>query len=133
MDRLSPQHIPVYETATKRRQLWERCVDDEQPVVAIRKATRGYIVRYDLQHLDVELTQSALRQLRKQTREQRVYPTSAARSYPVGTDPLSESEGVGGEAGTVSGDLYATSEQRARTLASQLSEIVFAQSHWQNR
>jgi hypothetical protein len=131
MKRLSPQHIPVYETDEKRRQLWERCVDAEQPVVAIRRATRGYIVRYDLQHLDAELSQGALRRLRERTRTQRAYPTGGSGASLPETDSVSESEGIGGVAGTVSGDLHAHSEHHAREIASQLSTIIFDRSGWQ--
>lgn len=132
MDQLAPQHIPVYETASKRQRLWEDCGEKNQPVVAIRAATRGYIVRYDLQHLGVELTPGGLSTLREQTRAHRSYPTSTAHSYPTGTDPISESEGVGGEAGPISGALHAESERAAREIASRLSGIVFDQSNWRS-
>jgi hypothetical protein len=49
----------------------------------------------------------------------------------VAADPISEAEGVGGEAGPVSGTLHIRTERDARELASQLSAIVFDQSHWQ--
>jgi len=122
MDQLSPQHIPVYETSEKRRSLWDQCVDRGRPVVAIRDARRGYIVRYDVQHLGVELRPDAVQELREQTRRWRTYPT--------GTDPVSEAEGVGGEAGPVCGDLHAGSEADARELASRLSAVVFDQENW---
>ena len=131
MDQLSPQHVPVYETAEKRTQLWQRCLDDRRPVVAIRDASRGFIVRYDLQHLDAELTPQALGTLRERTRAHRRYPTSGDGEYPTGADPVSETEGVGGDAGPVSGDLHAGSEDAARALASRLSGIVFDRSNWQ--
>lgn len=132
MDRLSPQHVPMYESGPERRSLWERCDSDGRPVVGIRDARRGYIVRYDLQHLDAELAPSALRTLRRQVRSQRAYPTGDPESYPTGTDPISETEGVGGEAGAVSGELHAGSEADARELASRLSELVFDRSHWRD-
>jgi len=122
MNHLSPQHIPVYETGDKRERLWKQCADRGQPVIAIRDARRGYIIRYDLQHLDVELTPDAVRKLREQTR--------AWRPYPTGSDPLSESEGVGGEAGPVSGDLHTDSESSARELASRLSTVLFDRGNW---
>ena len=122
MDQLSPKHVPVYETDEDRRQLWERCAERDQPVLAVRDATRGYIVRYDLQHLDAALSEPALRQLRERTRRSRTYPTE--------TDPVSESEGVGGEAGPVSGDLHADTERGARELASRLSELVLDRERW---
>ena len=128
MDQLSPQHVPVYETSRERRQLWESCDRRNQPVVAVRKARRGYIVRYDLQHLDGELSPAALDRLRQRTREWRPYPTADGR--PGTVDPLSAAEGVGGEAGPVSGDLHTDSERRARELASRLSAIVFDRSAW---
>jgi hypothetical protein len=123
MERLAPAHVPVYRTGEKRRTLWERCVERDQPVVAVRDATRGYIVRYDLQHLGTELDDQAVRELRERTRR--------ARSYPTGTDPISESEGVGGEAGPVSGDLHAPTEREARELAATLSALVFDRTNWQ--
>jgi len=122
MEQLAPQHVPVYETSGRRRRIWEECAQRGQPVVAIRDARRGYIVRYDIQHLDVELRPETVRKLREQTR--------ALRSYPTGTDPISQSEGVGGEAGAVSGDLHTDSEVDARELASRLSGFVFDQSNW---
>ena len=130
MDQLAPDHVPVYETRERQRQLWEQCADRGQPVVAVRDARRGYIVRYDLQHLDTELSAGALARLRRRTREYRTYPT-AGDGDGAGADPLSESEGVGGEAGVVSGDLHTGSEQSARQLASQLSAVVFDRTHWQ--
>jgi len=122
MDQLSPQHIPVYQTSDQRRSLWDQCVERGQPVVAIREARRGYIVRYDIQHLDAELRPSAVRDLRERTRDW--------RSYPTGTDPISQAEGVGGEAGPVCGDLHAGTESAARELASRLSAVVFDRDNW---
>lgn len=122
MDQLSPQHIPVYKTSTQRRSLWDQCVERGQPVVAIRNARRGYIVRYDIQHLGAELHPDAVRDIRERTRRW--------RAYPAKTDPVSESEGVGGEAGAVSGDLHADSEADARELASRLSGVVFDRDNW---
>jgi hypothetical protein len=122
MDRLAPQHVPVYETDSEREQLWNRCIDRNAPVVAIRDARRGFIVRYDLQHLGVELDETVLQQLRERTRRWRTYPT--------GTDPISESEGIGGEAGPISGDLHADSESSARELAARLSALLFQRDNW---
>ncbi|MXR52493.1 hypothetical protein GRX03_12860 [Halovenus sp. WSH3] len=130
MDRLAPQHVPIYESGSQRRSLWEECANEDRPVVGIRDARRGYIVRYDLQHLDAELSRSALRDLRARTRAQRTYPTGSTDSYPAGTDPISAAEGVGGEAGPVSGELHADTETEARELASRLSEIVFESERW---
>ena len=122
MDRLAPDHVPVYETDSQRRTIWDRCVERDQPVVAVRAARRGYIVRYDLQHLGAELDEVAVRQLRERTRHW--------RSYPTGADPVSEAEGVGGEAGPVSGDLHTDSEAEARELAATLSGLVFDRTNW---
>jgi hypothetical protein len=132
MDRLAPQHVPIYETGSEQQSLWNRCDDENRPVVGIRDARRGYIVRYDLQHLDTQLTDTALSTLRARTRTQRSYPTGTAERYPTGTDPISESEGVGGEAGPVSGELHTSSEAAARDLAARLSAIVFDREHWEN-
>jgi len=117
MEHLTPHHIPLYRTEQRRQQIWEQCMERNQPVVAIRDGTRGYIVRYDIQHLDSELDADALRELRERTRQ--------FRRYPTGIDTLSETEGVGGEAGPISGDLHTESEQSARALAAQLSSVVF--------
>lgn len=117
MDRLAPHHVPCFASRTERRQLWTRCREREQPVVAIRDARRGYIVRYDLQHLDRQLEPSVLRRLRDRTR--------SWRDYPTGADPISEAEGVGGEAGPVAGALHTETEAAARDLAARLSEFVF--------
>jgi len=122
MEQLYPQHVPVYATERERERIWRRCVDHGDPVIAVRDARRGFIVRYDLQHLGVSLSEPAVRALRERTR--------AFRTYPTGTDPISESEGVGGEAGPVSGDLHAGSERAARELGSRLSALVFDESNW---
>lgn len=130
MDRLFPQHVPVYETSEERDRLWSRCAERGVPVVAVRDARRGFIVRYDLQHLDAELTEAALRALRERTAAFQSYPTADTTAFPSGTDPLSQSESVGGEAGAVSGDVHAPTEAAARDLASQLSAVVFDRANW---
>ena len=131
MNQLAPQHVPVYRSAAERDRIWQRCIDEGQPVVAIRDARRGHIVRYDLQHLRVELVPEAVRELRMGTRSFRSYPTSgeAAGRATVGADPLSAAEGVGGEAGPVSGALHADSEAAARRLAARLSSILFDETN----
>lgn len=122
MDHLAPSNVPVYETTAERQDIWQRCADSGRPALAIRNARRGWIVRYDLQHLDAELRSSALQNLRDRVASQRTYPT--------GTDPISQAEGVGGEAGAVSGDLHTGSEASARALASHVSTFVFDRSNW---
>ncbi|ERG89154.1 MAG: hypothetical protein J07HX5_01307 [halophilic archaeon J07HX5] len=131
MNRLAPQHIPLYSSADERDTVWQRCIDDGQPVVAIRDARRGHIVRYDLSHLRVELTPDAVRKLRAGTRSFRSYPTINATDAeePIGTDPLSAAEGVGGEAGPVSGALHTDSESAARELAVRVSGVLFDASN----
>ncbi len=129
MNQLSPHHVPVYGTREQRRVLWTECAERDQPVIAVRDASRGFIVRYDLGHLRTELTPDALATLRRQVREWRSYPTAGRTG--LAADPISESEGVGGEAGPVSGDLHAHSERAARDLASRVSAVVFDQSRWQ--
>lgn len=123
MDQLAPQHVPVYETSVQRQTLWDQCVEHGQPVVAVRDARRGFIVRYDVQHLGSELHPDAVAELRERTRR--------FRAYPTGTDPISESEGVGGEAGPLTGDLHAHTEADARELASRLSAVIFDRDNWQ--
>ncbi len=130
MDQLSPYHVPVYETREQQRRLWAECVEHGQPVVAVRDARRGFIVRYDLGHLGAELAPDALAGLRRRAREWRPYPTVGERAGTA-TDPISEAEGVGGEAGPVSGTLHAATESEARTLASRLSAVVFDRGQWQ--
>lgn len=122
MDHLAPSNVPLYETQAERQAIWERCADRGQPALAIRNARRGWIVRYDLQHLDAELRAEVVQALRDRVADQ--------RSYPTGTDPLSQAEGVGGEAGPVSGDLHEKSEAAARDLASHVSTFVLDRDNW---
>lgn len=122
MDHLAPSNVPTYETAEQRQSIWRRCADRGTPALAIRNARRGWIVRYDLQHLNAELRPRAVQRLRDRVADQRPYPT--------GTDPLSQAEGVGGEAGAVSGDLHAGSEAAARDLAAHVSTFVFDRDNW---
>lgn len=117
MDQLAPSNVPVYETRTEGQSLWERCERRGLPVVAIREGERGFIVRYDLEHLDAELSESALRDMREHIR--------SMRSYDVCLDPLSETEAVGGESGRAAGELHAATERDARELASRVSAFVF--------
>lgn len=125
MERLYPQHVPVYGTDAERERLWGQCLNRDEPVVAVRDARRGFVVKYDLAHLDSRLTNRALQGLREQTASSRNYPTGETESFPRGTDPISGAERLGGEAGPVSGDLHAPTEEAARDLASQLSAVVF--------
>jgi hypothetical protein len=117
MDQLAPSNVPIYETKAEGQSLWDRCVDRGLPVVAIRNGERGFIVRYDLQHLDTALSEAALRDLREHVR--------SIRSYAVRVDPLSETEAIGGEMGAIAGDLHAPTERDARQLASHVSAFVF--------
>jgi len=121
MTHLAPSNVPVYEGDDEQRTVWDRCRDRDQPVLAVRDAERGYIVRYDLQHLQRQLGPDTVQSLRDRVRSQ--------RSYPTGTDPISESEGVGGEAGPVSGELHTRTERAARDLASHISGFVLDRSH----
>jgi hypothetical protein len=117
MDQLAPSNVPTYETAAEGRAVWQRCADRGLPVVAVRDGERGYVVRYDLQHLDSELSERALRDLREHVR--------SLRSYPTRVDPVSGTESVGGETGHVAGELHAGTERDARQLASHVSAFVF--------
>ncbi|MFC6973950.1 hypothetical protein ACFQL1_03560 [Halomicroarcula sp. GCM10025709] len=122
MEHLAPSNVPIYDTPGEQREIWQRCADRGQPVLAIRVGERGYIVRYDLQHLDNELTTETVQRLRNRVRSRRPYPT--------GTDPVSETEGVGGEAGPVAGELHASTENGARQLASHISPFVLTRDNW---
>lgn len=122
MTSLEPSNVPVYGSDAERQMLWERNAGNEQPVVAIRNARRGWIVRYDLSYLDTALRSEAVQRLRDSIGDRRPYPT--------GTDPISQAEGVGGEAGPVSGDLHESSEEGARELAAHVSTFVFDRSNW---
>ena len=117
MYQLAPSNVPTYETKSEGRSLWQRCADRGLPVVAVRNGERGYVVRYDLQHLDVQLSKAGLRDLREHVR--------SLRSYAVRIDPVSQTEGVGGETGHVAGELHADTEEAARRLASHVSAFVF--------
>lgn len=130
MDHLAPQHVPRYESADDRDDLWQACRDRGLPVLAVRVATRGYIIRYDLQPLDRCLTEAALADLRATVRGWRDYPTANPSEGVVGSDPVSEAEGVGGEAGRVSGDVHVATERSARRLAARLSPILFDRTNW---
>jgi hypothetical protein len=121
MEHLPATNVPVYETRTEGREVWQQCADRELPVVAIRNGERGYIVRYDLQHLDRQLSETALRQLRDRVRSRRAYETRV--------DPYSETEGVGGETGHVAGEIHAETETRARQLASHISWFMFDETN----
>lgn len=122
MDHLAPSNVPIYETQDERRAIWQRCVDGGRPALAIRDARRGWIVRYDLQHLGAQLRPDSVQALRDRV--------AAQRTYPTGTDPISQAEGVGGEAGALSGDLHAGSERAARDLAAHVSTFVFDRENW---
>jgi hypothetical protein len=117
MDQLAPPNVPMYETRAEGRDLWERCADHGDPVVSVRDGERGYIVRYDLDHLDRRLSTTALRDLRERIR--------SARATVSGVDPESQTEAVGGEVGPVAGDLHVETEFEARQLASHVSAFVF--------
>lgn len=122
MDHLAPPNVPLYETRAEGRAIWERCAERGHPVLAIRDAQRGFVVHYDLVHLDSELSPAAVQALRERVR--------SLRSYPTGTDPISEAEGVGGEAGPLSGALHADSETDARRIASHVSAFLLDRDNW---
>jgi hypothetical protein len=122
MDSLAPAHVPVYDTPESGRALWERCARDGRPVVAVRDGARGYVVRYDLAHLGVELSDRSLRSLRERVLAHR-------REEPV-PDAVSQVERHGGETGPISGELHESTLEDARTLASHLAETVFDRSNW---
>ena len=122
MDHLAVRHVPVYETPAEQRTVWERCAGRDQPVLAVRDASRGWIVRYDLQHLDRELDDATLQRLRDRVLD---YHGIERRA-----DAGSQTERVGGDVGPVSGEVHQPTEREARTLASHLSELVFDERSW---
>ena len=122
MDSLSPDHVPVYDTPESGRALWERCARDGHPVIAVRDGGRGFVVRYDLGHLGVELSDGALRSLRERVLAHR-------REEPV-PDAVSQVERHGGETGPISGELHESTLEEARTPASGLAGTVFDRSNW---
>jgi hypothetical protein len=122
MESLSPDHVPVYDMPGSGRELWERCARDGRPVVAVRDGARGFVVRYDLGHLGVELSPRALRALRDRVLAYR-------HEEPV-PDAVSQVERLGGETGPYSGELHEPTLAGARTLASHLAETVFDRSNW---
>ncbi|WP_254829621.1 hypothetical protein [Haloglomus salinum] len=117
MDHLAAGHVPVYETPDEQRAVWNRCADRDQAVVAVRDASRGWIVRYDLQHLRRELSDETLQRLRDRVLDFRRLERRA--------DGHSQTERIGGDVGPVSGEVHQPTEREARALASHLSELVF--------
>lgn len=124
MDHLVPSNVPVYETREEGRAIWERCASRRLPVVAVRDARRGFVVRYDLQHLDRELSRRALRDLRERVHRYRTGESGGA------AHPHSQTVGLGGELGPVAGDLHEETLDRARRLASRVSAVVFDRGNW---
>ena len=124
MDSLAPSNVPLYTTEAERRDVWERCEARRLPVVAIRDARRGFVVRYDLQHLDRELTSRALQQLRDSVMRHRTHE-------PPRADAVSQVERIGGETGPVAGELHEETEKAARLLASYVAETLFDPASWQ--
>jgi hypothetical protein len=124
MDSLAPDHVPVYDTPESGHELWTRCANEARPVVAVRDGARGFVVRYDLQHLGVELDARALQSMRERVLAYR-------RAEPV-PDGVSQIERHGGETGPSSGELHEPTLEEARTLASHLAETVFDRSNWVN-
>ena len=118
MDHLAAGHVPVYETPAEQRTVRERCAGRDQPVLAVRDASRGWIVRYDLQHLDRELDDATLQRLRDRVLD--------CRGIERRADAGSQTERVG----PVSGEIHQPTEREARTLASHLSELVFDERNW---
>lgn len=124
MDQLAPTNVPVYESLADGREVWERCAERSLPVIAVRSGRRGFIVRYDLAHLDRELSPEAVRELRGQLRRWRYGDATPE------THPQSQTVGLGGEVGPVSGDVHEATLDRARRLASRVSAVVLDRSNW---
>jgi hypothetical protein len=122
MDHLAAGHVPVYETPDEQRAVWNRCADRDQAVVAVRDASRGWIVRYDLQHLHRELSDETLQRLRDRVLDFRRLERRA--------DGHSQTERIGGDVGPVSGEVHQPTERAARALASHLSELAFDERNW---
>lgn len=126
MEQLAPPNVPVYGSIEEGRTLWERCAERAVPVVAVRDARRGFIVRYDLSPLDSALSPRAVAGLRRQVRRYRQGPTPDIQAHPQ-----SETVALGGEVGPVMGDLHESTERRARRLASRVSAVIFDQDNRQ--
>lgn len=124
MDQLAPSNVPVYRSLAEGRVVWERCAERALPVIAVREGRRGFLVRYDLGHLDRELSPEAVRELRGQLRRWR---RGDARPE---THPRSQTVALGGEVGPVSGDIQEATLDRARRLASRVSAVVLDRSNW---
>ena len=124
MDQLAPSNVPVYRSLAEGREIWERCAERALPVIAVREGGRGFIVRYDLAHLDRELSPGAVRELRGQLRRWR---RGDARPE---THSQSQTVGLGGEVGPVSGAVHEATLDRARRLASRVSAVVLDRSNW---
>jgi hypothetical protein len=122
MDHLAAGHVPVYDTPAARRAVWDRCADRRRPVVAVRDASRGFVVRYDLQHLDRQLRSDAVQRVRDRVLSYRGVERRA--------DAASQTERVGGDVGPVSGEVHQPTEAAARDLASRLSALVFDERNW---
>jgi hypothetical protein len=124
VDQLAPSIVPVYGSLAEGREIWERCAERALPVIAVREGRRGFIVRYDLAHLDRELSSGAVRELRGQLRRWR---RGAARPE---THSQSQTVDLGGEVGPVSGDVHEATLDHARRLASRVSAVVLDRSNW---
>jgi len=122
MTPITPADVPTYETRAEGRSLWADLADQRRPTVAIRDGERGFVVRYDLAHLDRSLTDAALRSLRARLRERR-HPTG-------GLDPISESVGLGGEVGHIGGEVHAETDPEARELAVEIAGVVTNSDNW---
>lgn len=125
VEQLAPSNVPVYGSIEEGRTLWERCGERAVPVVAVRDARRGFIVRYDLSPLGRELSVRAVADLRSQVRRFRENNGTDTSAHPQ-----SETTALGGEVGPIAGDLHEHTERRARRLASRVSAVVFDRDNW---
>ncbi|AWB26883.1 hypothetical protein [Halococcoides cellulosivorans] len=122
MTTITPADVPTYETRAEGRSLWTDLADQSRPTIAIRNGERGFVVRYDLAHLDRSLTEDALRTLRARLRER--------RAPAGGLDPISESVGLGGEMGQIAGEIHADTDAAARDLAVEIAGLVTDSDNW---
>jgi hypothetical protein len=127
VDQLAPSHVPLYGTREEGRTVWTRCRERGLPAIAVRDASRGFVVRYDLSPAGRELFDRALAALRADLRR---YRRADGVHGPPGVHSQSETVALGDEVGPVTGDFHDRTERRTRRLASRVSPTVLDRDSW---